>query len=190
MGLAELLLRLEGLEWPQMAFPGFEGLACMLTPGTLFEGGTYPSVVPDRASAVVDVRLMPGQSSGQVAETIAGVAAEVCEGRSGLRIYQTVDIDLPAAAIPPDHRLVRTAARIVEQITGRQLPARAAGPANEGYMLINAGIPTLCGFGPLGGNAHAADEWVDLNSLVQTIEIYAELAAAYLTQEQEQPDDA
>ncbi len=184
-GLAEALLQLEALEWPETPYPGFEHLACMVTPGTMFEGGTYASVVPDRASALVDVRLMPGQSSGQVADIIAAVTAQVCGRRPGLQISQTVDVDLPAAAMPPDHRLVRTAARITSQIAGRQLPARAAGPANEGYMLIKAGIPTLCGFGPLGGNAHAGDEWVDLKSLVQTIEIYAELAVAYLTQAQE-----
>ena len=35
------------------------------------------------------------------------------------------------------------------------------GPGNEGYMLIQAGVPTICGFGPEGGNPHAANgNWV------------------------------
>jgi succinyl-diaminopimelate desuccinylase len=187
-GLAEVLLQLESLQWPVKAAPGFEHLGCKLTAGTLIEGGTYASVVPDQATAVVDVRLLPGQSAEGVVERIHGVAVEVCSRRPGLRVDHSLDIDLPPASIPPDHRLVKTAGRIAGQITKRDWPARAAGPANEGYMLIGAGVPTLCGFGPLGGNAHAADEWIDLHSLVQTIDVYAELAVAYLTEEQEQHD--
>jgi acetylornithine deacetylase/succinyl-diaminopimelate desuccinylase-like protein len=47
-------------------------------------------------------------------------------------------------------------------------------------MLIGAGIPTLCGFGPAGGNAHAPDEWVEVDSLAQTVAIYAGLIARLL----------
>jgi acetylornithine deacetylase/succinyl-diaminopimelate desuccinylase-like protein len=49
-------------------------------------------------------------------------------------------------------------------------------------MLIEAGIPTLCGFGPRGGNAHAPDEWVETASLPQTIAMYAGIVRDYLTQ--------
>jgi len=47
-------------------------------------------------------------------------------------------------------------------------------------MLIEAGIPTLCGFGPQGGNAHAPDEWVALPSLPTTVAIYAATIYDYL----------
>jgi acetylornithine deacetylase/succinyl-diaminopimelate desuccinylase-like protein len=58
-------------------------------------------------------------------------------------------------------------------ITGEEWAVAGAGPANEGYMFIEAGIPTLCGFGPQGGNAHAPDEYVEVGSLPQTIAMYA-----------------
>ena len=45
-------------------------------------------------------------------------------------------------------------------LSSRALDLGVAGPANEGYMLIGAGIPTLPGFGAEGGNAHAPDEWL------------------------------
>ena len=40
-------------------------------------------------------------------------------------------------------------------------------------MLIQAGIPALCGFGPTGGNAHAPDEWVNIESLAATMAMYS-----------------
>ncbi|MCD6356205.1 MAG: M20/M25/M40 family metallo-hydrolase [Anaerolineaceae bacterium] len=47
-------------------------------------------------------------------------------------------------------------------------------------MLIGAGIPTLCGFGPIGGNPHAPNEWVDVSSLARTAAMFAGIIHAYL----------
>jgi acetylornithine deacetylase/succinyl-diaminopimelate desuccinylase-like protein len=49
-------------------------------------------------------------------------------------------------------------------------------------MLIGAGIPTLCGFGPTGGNPHASDEWVELDSLHATVSMFAGIIHDYLNQ--------
>jgi len=49
-------------------------------------------------------------------------------------------------------------------------------------MLIGAGIPTLPGFGPTGGGAHAPDEWVDCASLTQTVAIFGAIAQDYLSE--------
>jgi acetylornithine deacetylase/succinyl-diaminopimelate desuccinylase-like protein len=87
---------------------------------------------------------------------------------------------LPAVAIAKDHPLVKLAETYTELVTGRAWHAEGAGPANEGYMLIQAGIPTLCGFGPKGGNAHAENEWVSLSSITPTIAMYAGIAHDYL----------
>jgi acetylornithine deacetylase/succinyl-diaminopimelate desuccinylase-like protein len=67
-------------------------------------------------------------------------------------------------------------------LTGRRWQALGAGPGNEGYMLIGAGIPTLCGFGATGGNPHAPDEWVQLESLPVTAAMYAGIICDYLDQ--------
>jgi acetylornithine deacetylase/succinyl-diaminopimelate desuccinylase-like protein len=50
-------------------------------------------------------------------------------------------------------------------------------------MLIGKGIPTLCGFGPEGGNAHAPDEYAVLESLALTTAIYAGIAQDVLQQD-------
>jgi succinyl-diaminopimelate desuccinylase len=94
----------------------------------------------------------------------------------------TVDVknDLPGVAIPSDHRLVEITRRYTRAVTGHEWPAVGAGPANEGYMLIQAGIPTLCGFGPRGDGAHAPDEGMGLASLSQTIAMYAGIIRDYL----------
>jgi acetylornithine deacetylase/succinyl-diaminopimelate desuccinylase-like protein len=179
-GLADVVLRLESLEIPAPSHPAFRDLACTLTPGTLFRGGEYESMVPARAEALVDIRLMPGQSSEDVRARIDDVIRAVMAERSGLSVSMRVKNDLPGAAIPMDHPLALLAQHYARAITGQPWPIAGAGPANEGYMLIDAGIPTLCGFGPTGGNAHAPDEWVDLDSLSHTLAIYTATIEDYL----------
>ena len=49
------------------------------------------------------------------------------------------------------------------------------------YMLIGAGIPTLCGFGPHGENAHAPDECVEVAGLCRAVAMYAGLIGDYVS---------
>jgi acetylornithine deacetylase/succinyl-diaminopimelate desuccinylase-like protein len=180
-GLARILTRLEGLDIPAPAHPAFEELGCTVTPGTLFRGGEFESMVPAQASATIDARLMPGQSAQEVLSHVEKAVKDEEARRPGLTVTVEIKNNLPGAAIPSNHRLVEIARQYTRAITGQEWPAAGAGPANEGYMLIEAGIPTLCGFGPTGGNAHAPDEWVELASLPQTIAMYAGIIRDYLS---------
>ena len=179
-GLAAVLLRLEQLRLDAPFHPAFEGLGCTLTPGTVFQGGAFESMVPAAATALVDVRLMPGQDPQAVLEAVQREIAAEEAARPGLRVSVVVKNRLPGAAIPADHRLAQVAQQHAQAVTGRAWPIAGAGPANEGYMLIEAGLPTLPGFGPEGGNAHAPDEWVSVKSLAETVEVYARVIEACL----------
>ena len=178
--LAELLLKLESLKIPAIALPGFEHLGFTITPGTIFNGGSFPSIVPDSANAVVDIRLLPGQSSADVLEMVQTQIHSVENERPRITFEMKVTVDIPGAFIPKDHPLALIAQDYTEALTGRRWETAGAGPANEGYMLIGAGIPTLCGFGPSGGNPHAPDEWVEINSLPATVAMFAGIIHDYL----------
>ena len=178
--LADVLLKLEALNIPAIAPPGFEHLGFTITPGTLFQGGSFPSIVPDSASAVVDIRLLPGQSSAEILERVRAQVRAVERERPRIVLEMKVTVDIPGAFIPQDHPLAVLAQEYTEAVTGRRWVTAGAGPANEGYMLIGAGIPTLCGFGPTGGNPHAPDEWVEIDSLPATLTMYTGIIHEYL----------
>ena len=180
-GLAAILLQLEQLKLPYEPHPAFNHLGFTMTPGTLFSGGEFESMVPGAATAVLDCRLMPGQSPEMVIEAVQRIIDAECNNRPGLRVTIQIKNRLPAAAIPAEHPLAQLAQHHAQTITGQPWPIRGAGPANEGYMLIGAGIPTLPGFGPSGGNAHAPDEWVDVDSLMETAVLYASIIKEILT---------
>jgi acetylornithine deacetylase/succinyl-diaminopimelate desuccinylase-like protein len=115
-----------------------------------------------------------------VLERIQELISTVEKERPRISIEMKITVDTPGAAIPADHPLAVLAQDYTEAVLGRRWPAAGAGPANEGYMLIGAGIPTLCGFGPTGGNPHAPDEWVAVESLPATLAIFAGIIHDYL----------
>ena len=102
MGLAEILTKIEDLQVETSPVSGFEHLGFSITPGTLFSGGDYPSIVPNRARAMVDMRLLPGQTKDAAMEKIQAVIAEVQTKRRKLGVETSLLVDMPGAAIPVD----------------------------------------------------------------------------------------
>jgi acetylornithine deacetylase/succinyl-diaminopimelate desuccinylase-like protein len=179
-GLASILLKLESINIASVPHKSFGTLRNIITPGTIVNGGEFESMVPNKASAIVDIRLLPGTDSSAILEQIESLLIEETQLRPGLQCNLSVKNNLPAVMIDESHPLVTITIDIAQRITRKNWKAIGAGPANEGYMLINSGIPTLCGFGPKGDNAHGANEWVEINSLTQTTAIYAAVAEKYL----------
>jgi succinyl-diaminopimelate desuccinylase len=60
-------------------------------------------------------------------------------------------------------------------------PLEGVGPACDGWMFIERGIPAICGYGVQCGGVHGADEWADLESLRNVTEIYARTILSYLS---------
>ena len=172
-GMAAFLLAVERWQPAYEPSPAFPNRRPVVTPGTRIHGGHMESMVPDSCEAVIDLRLLPGQEPAQLLEELEAMAAQVCRERPGLRFDLVPFVNIPAVAISPDLPIVQALAHWTEVLTGQRPRIAGAGPANEGYLLIQAGIPTICGFGPPGGNAHAADEYVEVEGLLTAGKVYA-----------------
>jgi glutamate carboxypeptidase len=73
-------------------------------------------------------------------------------------------------------RLVGLAQRIAAEL-GFELRDAATGGASDANTTSAAGLPTLDGLGPIGGDDHSADEWLDLDSIVPRTALLAALLA-------------
>ena len=49
---------------------------------------------------------------------------------------------------------------------GQKVSGEFSGGCADSGFTAAVGCPTLCGVGPIGGNVHTADEWLDLDSIV------------------------
>jgi glutamate carboxypeptidase len=77
---------------------------------------------------------------------------------------------------PATARLAELAIAIAGEL-GFALRDTATGGASDANTTSGMGIPTLDGLGPIGGDDHSDDEWLDLQSVVPRTTLLASLIA-------------
>jgi acetylornithine deacetylase/succinyl-diaminopimelate desuccinylase family protein len=143
-----------------------------IAPGTTIKGGTKDNIIPEDCEAVCDVRTVPGMDPEQVLHDIKAVVERLKSSDPELDVYVESQLNKPPSEISLDHTLYRTAAKATEQVVGYKLePLGASGSNDTSYLTNLASVPAMA-FGPGGGNAHAPDEWVDVETLVTFAKIY------------------
>jgi glutamate carboxypeptidase len=71
-------------------------------------------------------------------------------------------------------RLVELAVLLAGEL-GFDLADAATGGASDANTTAAMGLPTLDGLGPVGGDDHSVDEWLDLTSVVPRTTLLAGL---------------
>jgi glutamate carboxypeptidase len=69
-------------------------------------------------------------------------------------------------------RLAELAIGVAKDL-GFELRDAATGGASDANTTSAAGVPTLDGLGPVGGDDHGPREWIDLTSVVPRISLLA-----------------
>lgn len=143
-----------------------------------------PNVVPDLCRAVVDRRLIPGESPAQAVRDILAAAPAPGRARARLVTYdlpsytglaKSVHKEFPAWELDEAHPLAAGAALAVELATGGRRPTFGRWEfATDGVMTAGTlGIPTV-GFGPGQERwAHTVDDQVPVEQLVLAAAAYA-----------------
>jgi succinyl-diaminopimelate desuccinylase len=143
-----------------------------IAPGTTIRGGTKDNVIPEDCEAVCDVRTVPGMDPEQVLRDIRAVVERLKADDPELDVSVESPLSKPPSEIPVDHPLYRSADRATRRVMGYGLePLGASGSNDTSYLTNLAAVPAMA-FGPGGGNAHAPDEWADVETLVSFAKIY------------------
>jgi glutamate carboxypeptidase len=143
-----------------------------VTAGTI-GGGSIPNVVPEDAEAVFDVRANEAADLDWLLERMAETG-----------IYDGVAIELASAGrwpgIEPGEAGRRLAAvtTALSAVFGAPIGGQTTGGMSDGCWTAAEGVPTLDGFGPVGGNDHSPDEYIDLSSVAPRCGLAAGLARA------------
>lgn len=143
-----------------------------MAPGTTIRGGTKDNIIPEDCEAICDVRTVPGMDPEHVLTDIRSVVTRLKRTDPDLDVRVESPLSKPPSEIPVEHPLYKSAAKATEQVMGYQLePLGASGSNDTSYLTNLAGVPAMA-FGPGGGNAHAPDEWADIETLVSFAKIY------------------
>ncbi|PJF31281.1 MAG: carboxypeptidase [Candidatus Thermofonsia Clade 1 bacterium] len=128
---------------------------------TVVQGGTASNVIPERATAQVDVRFKTQAEAERVHQALMSLTP-VLEGAKieVIQRAQRPPMERDATMIQSYEQL-----RAIGAELGIDLPEEGSGGGSDGNITAALGIPTLDGLGPLGEGAHAAHEQVVISSI-------------------------
>jgi acetylornithine deacetylase len=141
-------------------------------------GGLGLSTYPDRCVLEIERRTLPGESDGAIASELEGVLSEARRASPGLSARVELFLSRPPLEAARDAPVVEALVASVRAVRGEPPRMTGATPWFDAALLGQAGIPTVM-FGPAGAGAHAAEEWVDLPSVVTCAEVLAETARRF-----------
>jgi glutamate carboxypeptidase len=164
LGLCREILRCSSLDG---ARPGLTVIA-----GTI-SGGTIANVVPEHAEAMLDVRAQRRTDFEWAVAELARFGTH-----DGLSVGLEDAGAWPGIEQEAAGRLMLAEALAIGRELGTSLAAQTSGGMSDGCWTAAAGVPTLDGFGPVGGRDHAPEEFIDLTSVPTRCGIVAGLCVA------------
>lgn len=134
------------------------------------EGGTDAATVADRCVLMVERRTVPGDPDP---------TAELERVLAPTRPVRVVPLVVrPAMEADSEAPVARVVLAAVERATGRP-PVRRGDPWwTDAGLIADAGIPAVL-VGPMGGGAHADEEWVSAASLTTLVRAVEDAVVAF-----------
>jgi glutamate carboxypeptidase len=141
----------------------------------VIRGGTRPNVVAETCVLELDLRAATvAEFEAASAEVERIVTQPVVDG---VRAFvRRVASHPPMERTPAIARLADQARTLAVEL-GFELRDAATGGASDANTTAAAGLPTLDGLGPIGGDDHSSDEWLDLSSVVPRTTLLAGMIA-------------
>jgi acetylornithine deacetylase/succinyl-diaminopimelate desuccinylase-like protein len=145
------------------------------------EGGQEEvMLVPDHCRLVIDRCLVPGHNSKDALEDLNRLIKEIGVNAEARFISRETPFCDPFE-IPQDDRYVQMVVGAASKVLGKAPRIDFHGGPCDSCILVNQGkVPTL-EFGPSGGRLHESDEFVDLESVKKTAEVYKEIIRTLLS---------
>lgn len=155
------------------AFPGV-----LLNIGAIRGGGAV-NIVPDLASADLNIRISRAADADAVVERLHTLAAPL-NAREGFRLEITGQFNrLPMEAGPVTQALFAAWQRCAREVGANPFSWTHVGGGSDGNLLAAAGLPCLDGLGPIGDHLHSDREYVRVSSLAERARIAARFLSAY-----------
>ncbi|HEX5040958.1 MAG TPA: M20 family metallopeptidase [Candidatus Limnocylindria bacterium] len=139
----------------------------------LIRGGTRSNVVAERCEIHVDLRASTADAFDAAAAEIARLAAAPTVDGVEASLRRSAGHP-PMEKSPASARIVELARSIAGDL-GFELSDAATGGASDANTTAALGVPTIDGLGPIGGDDHSVDEWLDLDSIVPRTTLLATL---------------
>lgn len=156
----------------------------ILGPGSLtvtqIKGGTAANIIPGYCEVEIDRRVIPGDTHESVLKELTDVIAKTAK-EHGFD-YELIDyLFIPASFIPQENALVQGLLHVCNRLEEKESKVTFFEATCEApFLSVNKGIPTVI-FGPGSlKQAHAADEYVEVQQIISASRIFIELVLQLL----------
>ena len=141
-------------------------------------GGVGPSTYAERSVVCIERRTLPGENAAQVLAEVQGLIDSLTTADPSFKASCRVLLERPPFEVAADAPIVRVVEEACDEVLGLVPPHRGENPWMDSAFLAQTGVDTVV-LGPIGGGAHASEEWVDLESVYRLAAILAETALRY-----------
>src|SRR5215467_7536104 len=141
-------------------------------------GGTGLSTYAATCRLQIERRTVPGETEAQAVGEIQEIADKLAAGDPTFHARVRCFFAREPFEVLPDERIVQVVDRATEEVLGRKAAHFGDTPWMNAALLSAAGTETVV-IGPRGAGAHATEEWVDIESVVQLAEILVRAAVDY-----------
>jgi len=144
-------------------------------------GGTELSMYAAHCRLGVERRTVPGEAAAQVEAEIRNILERLSADDVTFQAAMNTLLVRDPFEVPAEAAIVRAIDEAAAVALGERRPHVGDTPWMDSALLAAAGVETVV-IGPAGDGAHAAEEWVDVDSLVALAEILARAALLYCGQ--------
>lgn len=130
---------------------------------TVLNANGATNVIPEHASAKGDVRAVTREEFDRVERDLARISQNKLIPDTQVKTTLTRGLP-PMPRTPQSEALVQTAEAIYAEI-GKKLTIEGSGGAADASLAADVGVPTLDGFGIVGGGIHTPDEYAEVGSV-------------------------
>ncbi|MED1800107.1 M20 family metallopeptidase [Brevibacillus porteri] len=185
--MARAIVALEELERKEMARLGEHPMLGWpsITPTILqapVKGDAQINVVPDQCMTTLDIRTVPGQDHQELYKEISVILEEL--GKEDDKFKATLEVieERPWTLTGMHEEVVTSVANAYREITKKEPVYNGVPGATDGTFLHKAGIPILTTGAGDRHIPHHADEYVAIDQLVESTQLFALSALTFLTQ--------
>jgi len=186
--MAKLICELEQLEKREKERLGKHPLLGWpsITPTILkapVRGDAQINVIPDQCMTTLDIRTIPGQDHEELCEEIQRIFERLAKEDPDFKGEFEVIENRPWTKTSKDEPIVKAVAEAVRRVTKKEPYYNGVPGATDGTFLHLEGIPIVT----IGAGdreiPHQVDEYVEIDELAETTEIYRTAALLFLNEE-------
>lgn len=140
---------------------------------SIIEGGRELSTYPDRCKLEIERRLIPGETREDVDEEMKNLLISLSEGDPKFKAEYEITFYRGPMEVSRDEEICKLLHEESTKVLGIE-PMFVGGAGWLDTQIISEyGIPAVA-FGPSGEGAHAAVEWVDIDSVYKAAQVQIE----------------